>query len=104
VVVRKVCGFIGLSVVVGLGGSGVAAGVGLDGCGGGCVWWGGEIVVVAAGPDEPTVLVPLCKNADEAGLVIKYSSDFLSCDARIAPCGGDGQAHLVFRGSVCAGG
>jgi hypothetical protein len=35
-------------------------------------------------------------------LAIKYSSNVIWSDARIAPCGGDGQAHLVFRGMSCA--
>ena len=35
-------------------------------------------------------------------LAIKYLSNVIWSDARIAPCGGDGQAHLVFRGMSCA--
>ena len=56
----------------------------------------------SAGPDEPAVLIPLCQDTDEARLAIKYFSYVLWCDARIAPCGGDGKAHLVFRGMSCA--
>ena len=55
-----------------------------------------------AGPDELTVLVSLSQDTDEAGLAIKYSPYILRCDARIAPCGSDSQAHLVFGCMSCA--
>ena len=33
---------------------------------------------------------------------VKDSSYVLWCDARISPCGSDGQAYLVFGGMSCA--
>ena len=55
-----------------------------------------------SGPNELAVFVPLSQDADEARLAIKYSSYVLWCDARISPCGSDGQTHLVFGGMFCA--
>ena len=90
--------------MVGLGGSGFDDGVGLvAGGGGGCAGGvGGGGLVWLSGPYELAVLVPLGQNADETGLSVKYSSYVLWCDARISPCGIDGQAHLVFGGMSCA--
>ena len=85
-----------------MGGSGVAAGVGLGGCGGGCAGgrgWGGR-------RDQISLLSLfrfIRQDTDEVRLAIKYSSyNVLWCDAHIAPCGGDGQAYLVFRSMSCA--
>ena len=95
-------GFVELSRVIGLGGSGFDDGVGLvAGGGGGCAGGGGGLVWLS-GPDEFAVLVPLSQDTDEAGLSVKDSSYVLWCDARISPCGSDGQAYLVFGGMSCA--
>ena len=65
--------------------------------GGGGWWW-----LWLAGPDELTVLVLLSQDTDEARLAIKYSPYVLWCYTCIAPCGSDGQAHLIFGGMSCA--
>jgi hypothetical protein len=74
-------------------------------------WWvsvvvavrgGGGRLVWSAGPDELAVLAPLCQDADEARLAVKYPSDVFWCDTRVVPCGSDGQAHVVLRGMSCA--
>ena len=82
-----------------LGGSGFDGGVGLFGFGGGCAGGGGCCLLWLSGPDELAVLVSLGQDTYEARLAIKNSSYILWCDARIVPCGGNGQAHLVFRGT-----
>ncbi len=68
------------------------------------MWWrlrGGKRLGWSAGPDKPAVLVPLYSPGYR--LAKKYSSYYvLWCDAHIAPCGGDGQAYLVFRSMSCA--
>ncbi len=80
--------------------SGFDDGVGLAGCGSGCAgggWW-----LWLARPDELTVLVSLSQDTDEARLAIKYSPYVLWCFTRFAPCGSDGQAHLILGGMSCA--
>ena len=61
------------------------------------MWWR------FTGPDEFAVAVSFGEDAHEAWLTVEDAACIGISDARVAPCGVDGDAHLILIEMCCAG-